>query len=240
MGTSMFILTPYYSLSMAYFCNMCGISSSATFSAMEDQTYSVACIRDNIYNVLEGIVLTWCNAFIASLLGHILMNFGLLLSQPSEGDMVDSSSKIIHGWGIVAFVVLIADCLLQMYLSTAAGQILQYFDKPDDDASTVIFSESIDDDGPNYSSCDATIVTQLSTLRQGTLGYTYFILGVRCVVDFIVAYALYRRIKRDDSEEKKEKEKGKEKEDETKAPDISKAASPVTEEKNQRKGFDLI
>ena len=169
MGTSMFVLNPYYPLSMSYFCNTCGISTSVAFSAMADQSYSLACIRDNIYIVLEGIILTWCNAFIASLLGHILMNFGLLLATPSEDDVVHDSSKVVHGWSIVAFIVLIADCLLQIWFSTATGQVLLYFDKPNDDASMVIFSESLDDDGPDYTSCDNTTVKQLTNLRRAYL-----------------------------------------------------------------------
>ena len=268
LSLSMLVFSPYYPLTMSYFCGMCGISTPEVFSAMANPSFSLSCIRDNIYMALETAVFSWVNAFLASLLGHILMNFGFLFSGPTEHDLVHERSKVIHGWTIVAFAILIVDCGIQIWLSTASSQILEDFDKPDDDTSTMIFDSTLFGD-TTYTSCANDQIMQLTTLREALNNYSQFILTLRCITDFMVIMSLYKRVthhiemevdleeerQRDLEEEIDSVETEKKKDDKivvagspshkAKKPPATAAtaaASPVLEvgKGEKRKGFDLI
>lgn len=187
---------------MSHFCNACGQNSPVTFENMANAGYTLSCIRDQIYGMLEETVMGWSSAFLSSLLGHILLAFGFLLSEPTSYESL--KTKLSHGWSVTAFIVLVFDCAVQIWFSTASYEILLRYEKPTDDTSMELFTYHLGTER-NYTACDTTEVTQLSELRLNLSRYGDFIMYMRCICDFVVIYALYMRVKyRLDEDERKD------------------------------------
>ena len=161
---------------------MCGIDEPLLFTTiatypLDKAEYIVQCLGDNIMQVIEGTYSSFIGSYSSSMLGHILLVFGMLMerddnNQAYGGDLY-KSENVSH---LLGYFFLIINIAVEMAL-------MRYLTLPDPET---LFA------GATYEGCDASAVVEISDTVQMLLNFAFNVTILRCVFTSFLILCYYK------------------------------------------------
>ena len=168
---SMVSLGPTWPLHLSYFCNMCGLTNPTTFAEVITAEpvraeYLRYCIQDNIMQVFEATYNSFISAYTNSLLGHILLVFGMLMERDPDNNVFGANGPVFKSenmWHLLGYFFLIVNVIAEVIQ-------LSQINLPNPDE---IFQ------GSTYEGCDASEVVEIGevsfTVSQMAIPYSILV-----------------------------------------------------------------